>query len=157
MAAYVPPFAMKTPMAKQGEVTPHWYVIDAGQEVLGRAAVRIARILQGKHRPTFTPHIDTGDFVVVVNAEKIQATGKKETDKIYDWYTGYPSGRKTRTLSEMRQRRPEEIVRRAVRRMLPKSRLGKKMLRKLKIYAGPDHPHTAQNPEPLKLGTARSD
>lgn len=146
---------MKTPMAKPGEITPHWYVIDARNEVLGRAAARIATILQGKHRPTWTPHVDTGDYVVVVNAESIRATGKKDSDKLYQWYTGWHSGRKTRTLAEMRQRRPEDILRLAVRRMLPKSRLGRAMLTKLKIYAGPDHPHAAQKPEPLALGTAQ--
>lgn len=146
---------MKTPMAKPGEITPHWILVDAEKEVLGRAAVKIATILQGKHRPTWTPHTDTGDYVVVVNAEKIQATGSKETDKIYQWYTGWSSGRKTRTLEEMRQRRPEQIMRLAVRRMLPKSRLGRQMLKKLKIYAGTKHPHEAQNPEPTDLGTGR--
>ncbi|MHC4549118.1 MAG: 50S ribosomal protein L13 [Planctomycetota bacterium] len=142
---------MKTPMAKPGDIKPHWYLVDASQEVLGRAAARIAQILQGKHRPTWTPHVDTGDFVVVVNAKKIQASGKKDEDKVYQWYTGWPSGRKTRALAQMRQRSPEQIVRLAVRRMLPKSRLGRKMLRKLKIYAGPEHPHAAQRPEPLSL------
>ena len=146
---------MKTPMAKPGEITPHWILVDAENEVLGRAAVKIATILQGKHRPTWTPHTDTGDYVVVVNAEKVQATGSKETGKIYQWYTGWSSGRKTRTLEEMRQRRPEQIMRLAVRRMLPKSRLGRQMLKKLKIYAGTKHPHEAQNPEPTDLGTGR--
>jgi large subunit ribosomal protein L13 len=147
---------MKTPMAKPGEVTPHWYLVDAEREVLGRAAVKIARILQGKHRPTWTPHVDTGDFVVVINAEKIGATGAKDTDKEYQWYTGWPSGRKTRSLAEMRKGRPHDILRLAVRRMLPKNRLGRKMLKKLKIYAGTEHPHEAQNPEVLELRTGRS-
>lgn len=145
---------MKTPMAKQGEIQPVWHLVDASQEILGRAAVEIARRLQGKHRPTWTPNCDTGDFVVVINAEKIRVTGKKEEQKIYDWYSGYPGGRKTRTLNKMREQRPEAVVRLAVRRMLPKSRLGRQMLKKLKIYAGTEHPHTAQNPEPLALGTA---
>ncbi|MHC4953498.1 MAG: 50S ribosomal protein L13 [Planctomycetota bacterium] len=144
---------MKTPMAKRGDVQQGWYIVDASQEVLGRAAVKIATRLQGKHRPTWTPHSDTGDFIVVVNAEKIRVTGAKDEKKIYDWYTGYPSGRKTRTLAEMREQRPEQILRLAVRRMLPKSRLGRHMLKKLKIYAGTDHPHAAQNPEPLALDT----
>ena len=146
---------MKTPMAKQGEIQPVWHLVDASQEILGRAAVEIARRLQGKHRPTWTPNCDTGDFVVVINAEKIGVTGKKEEQKIYDWYSGYPGGRKTRTLAKMREQRPEAVVRLAVRRMLPKTRLGRQMLKKLKIYAGTEHPHTAQNPEPLALGTKR--
>ena len=147
---------MKTPMAKAGDVAPRWYLVDAAEENLGRSAVKIARMLQGKHRPTYTPNTDTGDFVVVVNAGRIQATGDKETKKIYDWYTGYSGGRRTRTLAEMRERRPEAILRLAVRRMLPKTRLGRQMLKKLKIYAGTDHPHTAQNPEVLSLGTGRN-
>jgi len=147
---------MKTPMAKPGEIVPRWYVMDASKEVLGRVATRIATILQGKHRPTYTPHVDTGDFVVVVNAESIQATGSKETQKEYQWYTGWPSGRKVRPLQEMRKRAPEQILRLAVRRMLPKSTLGRMMLRKLKIYRGPEHPHGAQNPEAVAFGTGRS-
>ncbi len=143
-------------MAKAGEITPHWYLIDAKNEVLGRAAVRIAMILMGKHRPTYTAHIDTGDFVVVINAAEVQATGAKDEKKIYQWYTGWPSGRKTRTLEQMRDSRPEDIVRLAVRRMLPKSRMGRHMLKKLKIYAGSEHRHAAQKPEPLNLGTGRN-
>ncbi len=146
---------MKTPMAKAGDINPRWYIVDASQEILGRAAVEIARILQGKNKPTWTPHMDTGDFVVVINADKVQATGKKETDKIYQWYTGWPSGRKTRTLSEMRTRRPEQIMRLAVRRMLPKTKLGRTMLKKLKLYPGVEHPHEAQKPEPIAFGTAK--
>jgi large subunit ribosomal protein L13 len=136
-------------MPKPGEIENRWYLVDASQEVLGRAATRIARILQGKDRPTYTPHVWTGSFVVVVNAEKIQATGDKETKKVYDWFSGWHGGHKYRTLGEMRQRKPDMILRRAVRRMLPKSRLGRRMLSALKIYAGPDHPHTAQKPEPV--------
>lgn len=147
---------MKTPMAKPGEVTPRWYLLDASQEVLGRVAARIATVLQGKHRPTYTPHVDTGDYVVVVNAERIQATGKKETDKEYQWYTGWHGGRKTRPLQEMRKRSPEQVLRLAVRRMLPKNTLGRIMLRKLKIYRGPEHPHGAQKPEAISFGTGRS-
>jgi len=124
--------------------------------VLGRAAARIAVILQGKHRPTWTPHVDTGDFVVVINAEKIGATGRKDARKIYQWYTGWVGGQRERTLAEMRTRSPEKIMRLAVRRMLPKSRLGRKMLRKLKVYAGSEHPHAAQKPEALDLGTRRT-
>ncbi|MHC4223080.1 MAG: 50S ribosomal protein L13 [Planctomycetota bacterium] len=146
---------MKTPMAKTGEIVPRWYLINAEREVLGRAAVRIATILQGKHRPTWTPHVDTGDYVVVINAEKIQATGKKDDEKVYQWFTGWPGGRKTRSLNEMRAKHPEDIVRLAVRRMLPKNRLGRQMLKKLKIYPGPEHPHDAQKPEPMDLETGR--
>ena len=147
---------MKTPMAKSGEVTPQWHIVDASQEVLGRSAVQIAAILQGKHRPTWTPHVDTGDYVVVINAEKVQATGNKERTKIYQWYTGWPGGQKERTLAQMRKQRPADIVRLAVRRMMPKTKLGRTMLKKLKIYAGTKHPHAAQNPTPLGFGTGRS-
>ena len=146
---------MKTPLAKPGEFQPNWYLVDAQREVLGRAATKISQILQGKNKPTWTPHVDTGDFVVVINAEKIQATGKKEQDKEYDWYTGWSGGRKTRSLNEMRKRRPEQILRLAVRRMLPKNKLGRKMLKKLKIYPGTEHEHAAQQPEALDLGTGR--
>jgi large subunit ribosomal protein L13 len=138
-----------TPFPKPGEIENPWYVVDASKEVLGRAATRIARILQGKDRPTYSPNVWTGSFVVVVNAEKIQATGDKEQKKVYDWYSGFHGGHKHRTLGDMRQRKPDMILRRAVRRMLPKSRLGRRMLSALKIYAGPEHPHGAQNPQPL--------
>jgi large subunit ribosomal protein L13 len=144
-----------TPLAKPGEIVPRWYLVDASQEVLGRAATRIARMLQGKHRPTYTPHVDTGDFVVVINAEKVQATGKKDLQKQYTWYTGWPGGLKRRPLGEMRRRNPAQTVRLAVRRMLPKSTLGRNMLKKLKIYPGPDHPHAAQKPEAISFGTGR--
>lgn len=154
--AYISRLPMKTPMAKAGDVTPRWYLVDAAEENLGRSAVKIARMLQGKHRPTYTPQTDTGDFIVVINAECVQTTGNKNDDKIYDWYTGYAGGRKTRTLAEMRERRPEQVIRLAVRRMLPKTTLGRYMLKKLKIYAGSEHPHSAQNPEALALGTGRN-
>ena len=140
-----------TPIPKPGEIENKWYVVDASKEILGRAATRIARILQGKDRPTYTPHVWTGSFVVVINAEKIQATGNKEQQKVYDWYSGWHGGHKHRTLAEMRQKKPDMILERAVRRMLPKSRLGRRMLSALKIYAGPEHPHTAQNPQPLSF------
>ena len=142
--------AMKTPLAKPGEVQPSWYLVDAEQETLGRAAVAIARMLQGKNKPTYTPHTDTGDYVVVINAAKIGVTGKE-----YDWYTGWTGGRKVRSLAEMRERRPEQIIRLAVRRMLPKNRIGRKMLKKLKIYPGSEHEHAAQQPEALNLGTRK--
>lgn len=138
-----------TPFPKPGEIENRWYVVDASKEVLGRAATRIARILQGKDRPTYSPNVWTGSFVVVVNCGKIQATGNKDSQKVYDWYSGWHGGHKHRTLSDMRQRRPDMILHRAVRRMLPKSRLGRRMLSALKLYAGPEHPHAAQNPQPL--------
>lgn len=140
-----------TPIPKPGEIKNLWYVVDASQEVLGRAATRIAQILQGKDRPTYTPHVWTGSFVVVVNCEKIKTTGKKEQQKVYDWYSGWHGGHKHRTLAEMRQRNPDEILRHAVKRMLPKSRLGRRMLSALKIYKGPDHPHVAQGPVPVSF------
>jgi len=142
---------MKTYMAKPGEITAKWYLVDAEGKVLGRLATKIATILMGKHRPEYTPHVDTGDFVIVVNAEKIHLTGKKWTNKQYDWYTGYPGGHKVISAERMRQKHPDKIIREAVRRMLPKNRLARHMLRKLKVYAGPDHPHQAQKPEKLEL------
>ncbi|NQU75010.1 MAG: 50S ribosomal protein L13 [Planctomycetes bacterium] len=141
----------KSYMAKPGEICPKWYVVDASDRVLGRLAARIATILMGKHKPTYTPHVDTGDFVVVLNAEKIRVTGKKLTDKEYDWYTRYPGGRKVRTLGKMMEKHPGRVIELAVRRMLPKNRLGRKMFSKLKVYAGAEHPHQAQQPEKLKL------
>jgi len=147
---------MTTPMAKRGDVKPRWLLVDAEHELLGRAAARIATLLQGKHRPTWTPHVDTGDFVVVINAARIHASGKKETDKVYQWFSGYHGGRKLRTMAEMRAKHPENIIRWAVRRMLPKTRLGRAMLSKLKVYPGASHPHAAQNPQPTRLGTFRS-
>lgn len=142
---------MKTYMAKAGEVAVKWHLVDAADQVLGRLAAKIAPILMGKHRPEYTPHVDTGEFVIVVNAEKIVLTGRKDDQKQYDYYTGYPGGRKVVSLEKMRQKHPERIIQEAVRRMLPKTRLGKAMFKKLKVYAGPDHPHQAQQPEQLKL------
>ena len=142
---------MKTYMAKPGEVVASWHVVDASGKVLGRMATRIAMILMGKHRPEYTPHVDTGDFVIVVNAEKIVLTGNKWNQKQYDRYSGYPGGRKSVSAAEMREKHPDRIVREAVRRMLPKNRLGKHMIGKLKVYAGPDHPHQAQQPQQLEL------
>ena len=142
---------MKTWNAKPGEVDRRWYVVDADGQTLGRLATRIADTLRGKGKPQCTPHVDTGDFVVVVNAEKIQVTGKKLDDKIYYRHSGYPGGLRQRTLREQLERRPTEVLRLAVRGMLPKNRLASKQLTKLKIYAGPDHPHVAQSPEPLRL------
>ena len=141
----------KTTLAKPGEVEQRWYVVDASGRTLGRLATQLARILMGKHKPIYTPNVDTGDYVIVINAEKIHVSGKKRTAKIYDWYTGYHSGRHTLTFERMIVKHPTRPVELAVRRMLPKSRLGRKMLTKLKIYAGPEHPHQAQMPEPLEL------
>jgi large subunit ribosomal protein L13 len=138
-------------MAKPGEADQKWYLVDATEKVVGRLASDIAVILMGKHRPTYTPHVDTGDFVVVINAEKVVFTGKKWAQKTYTWYTGYP-GLRSETAGERLEKAPEKILREAVRRMLPKSKLGRRMLSKLKIYAGPEHPHQAQQPEPKELG-----
>lgn len=141
----------KTPFLKPDQVDRTWWVVDAKDRVLGRLATRIATILQGKHRPTYTPNADTGDFVVVVNAEKVRVTGAKRTAKTYDWYTYYPGGHKEVTYEEMLAKHPTRPMELAVRRMLPKSRLGRQMFSKLKVYAGPDHPHHAQQPRPLEL------
>jgi large subunit ribosomal protein L13 len=143
--------AAKTYMAKASDVDRKWFVVDAEGRILGRLAARIAQVLQGKHKPSYTPHVDTGDFVVVVNAEKVAVTGRKMTDKKYYRASGYPGGLKETTLQELLAKKPTEPVRLAVRRMLPKTKLGGQMLRKLKIYAGPDHPHAAQQPEPMTL------
>jgi large subunit ribosomal protein L13 len=142
---------MKTYMAKPGELEQKWWLVDAENKVVGRLASDIAMILMGKHRPTYTPHVDTGDFVVVVNAEKVVFTGKKWKQKQYTWYTGWTRLR-TETAENRLARKPEEILTEAVRRMLPKNKLAYKMLTKLKIYAGSDHPHQAQLPEPKELG-----
>jgi large subunit ribosomal protein L13 len=142
---------MKTFMAKPGEVEQQWWLVDAEGKMVGRLATEIAMMLMGKHRPTYTPHVDTGDYVVVVNAEKVQFSGKKWQQKLYRWYTGY-NGLRSETAEHRRDRRPELILHEAVRRMLPKTRLGRVMLDKLKIYAGTDHPHQAQRPEPLEVG-----
>jgi len=142
---------MKTYMAKTGEVEQKWLLIDASDKILGRLAAKVAPILMGKHRPTYTPHIDTGDFVCVINAEKVAVTGGKDQKKTYYYHTGHPGGLRSYTLADLRQKKPEEIIRMAVRRMLPKTKLGRKMLSKLKLYAGPDHPHAAQNPQPLEI------
>jgi len=138
-------------MAKPGKVDQKWCLVDATDKIVGRLATDIAVILMGKHRPTYTPHVDTGDFVVVINAEKVVFTGKKWEQKTYTWYTGHP-GLRSETAGKRLEKQPEMILREAVRRMLPKSKLGRKMLLKLKIYAGPEHPHQAQQPEPKELG-----
>ena len=144
---------MKTYSAKPGEVTREWYLVDAEGKTLGRLATQIADTLRGKRKPQFTPHVDTGDFVIVVNAEKIQVTGNKLDQKRYYRHSGYPGGLKTRTLNDMLERRPEEVIRLAVRGMLPKNRLARKQITKLKIYAGPEHPHEAQKPQPMEIKT----
>jgi large subunit ribosomal protein L13 len=140
----------KTYMAKPGEVTQKWWHVDATDRVVGRLACRIAVVLMGKHRPTYTPHVDTGDFVVVTNAEKVVFSGRKWEQKQYTWYTGYP-GLRSETAGRRLKKDPERILRDAVRRMLPKNKLATKMLAKLKIYAGSEHPHQAQQPEAMKL------
>ena len=142
---------MKTYSAKPGEVTREWYLVDAEGKTLGRLATQIADTLRGKRKPQFTPHVDTGDFVVVVNAEKIQVTGNKLDQKRYYRHSGYPGGIRSRTLREQLDRRPTEVLRVAVKGMLPKNPLGRAMYRKLKVYAGPNHPHTAQQPQPLDI------
>ena len=141
----------KTYMAKPAEIEPKWWLVDATDNVVGRLASDIAVILMGKHRPTYTPHVDTGDFVVVINAEKVVFRGNKWEQKQYTWYTGYP-GQKSETAARRMKRKPETILREAVRRMLPKNKLATKMLSKLKIYVGDQHPHQAQQPEPKELG-----
>jgi large subunit ribosomal protein L13 len=141
---------MKTYSAKPGEIERHWYVVDAEAKTLGRLATQIADVLRGKGKPAYTPHVDTGDFVIVVNARKVHVTGQKLDQKLYYKHSGYPGGLHSRTLREQLERRPEEVLRKAVRGMLPKNRLASAQLRKLKIYAGPDHPHAAQNPEPFQ-------
>ncbi len=146
---------MKTYSAKPGEVARDWYVVDAEGKTLGRLATQIADTLRGKGKPQYTPHVDTGDFVVVVNAEKIAVTGQKLDQKLYHRHSGYPGGLRTRTLRVQLDRRPTEVLRKAVKGMLPKNRLGRAMLGKLKVYAGPTHPHLAQNPAPLDLASAR--
>jgi len=142
---------MKTWNAKPGEIDREWYLVDAEGQTLGRIATHIADTLRGKDKPQYTPHVDTGDFVVVVNAEKVAVTGNKLDDKRYYRHSGYPGGLRSRTLREQLERRPEEVIRKAVKGMLPRNRLARAQLRKLKIYAGPEHPHAAQNPRPLDL------
>mgnify|MGYP000182651058 CR=1 FL=1 len=141
----------KTYMAKPGEVAAQWHLVDADGKVLGRLASRIATILQGKHRPTYTPHVDTGDFVVVVNAEKVALTGRKREQMQYRRLSRHIGNFKTISFAKMHAEHPDRVIVEAVRRMLPRSRLGARMLKKLKVYAGPDHPHQAQNPQPLDL------
>jgi len=139
----------KTYTVSETEIERRWFVVDATNETLGRLATRVARVLEGKHKPTWTPNLDSGDHVIVLNAGKIAVTAAKRDTKAYVRHSGYPQGLKEERLGDLLQRRPEEAVRRAVKGMLPKTRLGAQQLRKLKIYAGTDHPHQAQRPEPL--------
>jgi large subunit ribosomal protein L13 len=141
----------KTYVTKKENVQREWYVVDAAGQTLGRLAAQVARMLRGKHKPTYSPSIDTGDYVIVVNAEKIHVTGRKLDQKIYYRYTGYPGGLREVTLRNLLQKHPTRVIEHAVRGMLPKNRLGRRMFKQLKVYAGPEHPHEAQQPESLEL------
>ena len=142
---------MKTYYAKPQEVEREWVIIDAEDQVLGRVATKAAQILKGKSKPQFTPHVDTGDFVIVINAEKVRVTGNKALDKKYYRHSGYPGGQKCETFTEAIEKHPERVIEHAVKGMLPKNTLGRKQLTKLKVYAGPEHPHAAQKPVEIKL------
>ena len=142
---------MPTYSPKPGDVTRAWHVIDAEDVVLGRLATEVATLLRGKHKPTYAPHVDTGDFVIIVNAEKVALTGDKKTKKMAYRHSGYPGGLKQVTVGDLLERRPERLVELAVRGMLPKNTLGRAQLKKLKVYAGPDHPHAAQKPQPFEI------
>jgi large subunit ribosomal protein L13 len=142
---------MSTFMAKNGEVPQRWYLVDATDQVVGRLAVKIATVLRGKHRPEYTPHTDTGEFVIVINAAKVRFTGKKWDTQTYQSYSHYPGGLKQVTARQVLAKHPERILREAVKRMVPRNRLGRQQMTKLKIYAGPSHPHQAQQPEPFQL------
>ena len=142
---------MSTWTVRPGDIERKWYIVDANDLVLGRVATQIATVLRGKHRPQYSPHADCGDHVIVINAEKIRVTGKKESDKIYYRHSGYAGGLKSITLEKQREKFPERIIELAVKGMMPKGPLGRSMLKKLKVYAGEDHPHTAQQPEAMKL------
>ena len=142
---------MKTVSTRPQDVERAWFVIDAESQVLGRLATEVARRLRGKHKAAYTPHVDTGDYIVVVNAEKVRVTGKKATDKTYYRHTGYPGGSKATRFENMIEKHPERVIEKAVKGMLPRNPLGRAAFRKLKVYAGPDHPHSAQQPRPLAL------
>ncbi|MCK4956337.1 MAG: 50S ribosomal protein L13 [Candidatus Cloacimonetes bacterium] len=142
---------MKTMMPKADQIVQEWFVVDAEDVALGRLASQIATILRGKHKPYFAPHLDTGDFVIVINAEKVRLTGNKELQKTYQRYSGYPGGLKVISYKRMLQEKPEEIITHAVKGMIPKNALGRKLINKLKVYAGPEHPHVAQSPKALAL------
>ena len=142
---------MKTYLAKKNEITADWYCVDADDQILGRLAVQVARLLMGKHKPIYTPNVDCGDFVVVTNASRVRLTANKAQTKTYERYSYHPGGRKVIPFATMIQRHPDRVIRQAVRRMLPKNKLARQMLSKLKIYAGSEHPHAAQKPEPFEL------
>ncbi|BBO17592.1 50S ribosomal protein L13 [Candidatus Brocadia pituitae] len=142
---------MKTFMAKKEEVKRNWYIVDAEDKILGRMLTTVSRVLQGKHKPEYTPHVDAGDFVIITNASKVKLTGKKMKEKIHYYVTGFQSGLRKRMVGKTLETAPEKILNRSVRRMLPRSRLGKSMLKKLKIYAGAEHPHQAQQPKELVI------
>ncbi len=144
---------MKTYVANSSDRERNWLLVDANGQNLGRLSTQLATLLRGKNKPEYTPHCDVGDFVVVINAEKISVTGKKREEKRYYRHSGYPGGIKSRTLNEMLDRRPEEVLRIAVKGMLPRNRLARKQITKLKVYAGPEHPHTAQQPTPIEIET----
>lgn len=145
------PKLQKTFTPKPGDLSHDWFVVDAADVPLGRLASNVAQLLRGKHKPTFAPHVDGGDYVIVVNAEKVAVTGRKEDEKIYYRHSGYPGGLRASSLREMREKYPDRVITNAVKGMLPKNRLGRQILSKLKVYAGPDHPHAAQNPQPLDI------
>jgi len=142
---------MRTYTAKAADIKRDWFVIDASGKTLGRLATEIARRLRGKHKPTFTPNVDSGDYIIVVNAGKVRVTGRKATDKIYQWHTGYPGGIKSISFEKLLQRSPERVIEKAVKGMLPRGPLGRQMFRKLKVYAGADHVHSAQQPQTLEV------
>lgn len=143
--------ASPTYFPKSGEITPEWHIIDATDQVLGRLAAKIAVIVQGKHKPTYTPHVDTGDYVIVINADKVKVTGKKAEVLEYDTYSRYPGGRAVYSFEQMRTKHPEKLIELAIRRMLPKNKLGRTLLGHVKCYRGSEHPHAAQQPKPLKI------
>jgi len=143
----------KTPLPNKETLNQKWYVVDAAEQRLGRLTTEIAKILRGKNKPIYTPHMDTGDFVIVINAEKVVVTGKKPAQKLYRRHSGRPGGMKVETFNQLQNRIPERIVEKAVKGMLPKNSLGRKLFTKLKVYSGPDHPHQAQQPEELKINT----
>ena len=142
---------MKSYVAKPADIERKWYVVDAEGKTLGRLATEVATVLRGKHKPTFTPHMDCGDYVIVVNADKVDVTGKKRKEKVYKRHTGYPGGLREITFDKLIAKKPEEIVRHAVKGMMPKGKLGRQMYKKLKVYAGPEHNHQAQKPETLEV------
>ena len=142
---------MSSFIAKPAEIERKWYVVDAEGKTLGRLASEVAMVLRGKNKPIYTPHVDCGDYVIVINAEKVVVTGKKRSNKIYKKHTGYPGGLREITFDKLQQKKPEEIIRHAVKGMLPDGKLGRQMFKKLKVYAGAEHPHTAQKPETLEI------